>query len=768
MITRADASVDRAPPGRRELAGDAPDVVRGQARPHGDGLGREVRGEAAHLLDAVHLPGEIAQVDEALLEEHVRESEQQRSVTAGPNGQPLVGVVRRAGAARIDDHHLAAARADRVEAAEHVGAGEQAALGGVRVGAHHDQVVAAVHVRHRERPHAAEEQRVRHVLRPLVDGARRVDDGDLRHRDERGRVPGEREVVGDRIAEVGRHRADPVLFDHRTEQAVHLLERFLPADLHEALAPAHERGAQAVGIFVQLAERGPLRTDVPAAPDVVLVRPDLRDGPALYGHAEPAHGLAERAGLHVGAVGRHRVLQGAGRYPNAARAAGARRSPYRAAYAPASVSTRAVRPLPRLHRLFPNVYYGWIVVAGTFLQSLVCVGIGFYSQQVLVDALTAVRGFARVDVSAASSVFFLLTGAFGFAIGPLVDRYGARAFIFAGALVQGVALVAIGRTQDAAWLIPTFALLSFGFALSTGVPTSAILTRWFVARRSLATTFSQTGVSLGGAIMIPLGTFLIHDRGLEWATAAMALAIAIVTIPVVVFVLRWDPAEHGLEPDGSIEAARASRHVSLEAQRRVWRRREALATPTFWLLATAFGCVLAAQVGMIAHQLAALAERMPRATAMWGGSLIPIGSVLGRFAIGAVADRFEKRHLAVSLFAVQGLGILAFSLSESPTALFASSLLFGLTIGSIFMMQSLITADLFGIPSFGAVYGAVQLCSQLASSTGPLIVGALYATYGGYPTALRWLVLLSFLGAALLARVRPPAAAPAGDRLVSS
>jgi hypothetical protein len=60
--------------------------------------------------------------------------------------------------------------------------------------------------------------------------------------------------------------------------------------------------------------------------------------------------------------------------------------------------------LPALHRLFPHVYYGWIVVAGTFLQSMVCVGIGFYSQQVLVDALPAVRGFDRVEVSAASSV----------------------------------------------------------------------------------------------------------------------------------------------------------------------------------------------------------------------------------------------------------------------------------------------------------------------------------------------------------------------------
>jgi MFS family permease len=417
------------------------------------------------------------------------------------------------------------------------------------------------------------------------------------------------------------------------------------------------------------------------------------------------------------------------------------------------------KPLPAIHRLFPNVYYGWIVVAGTFVSSLVCVGIGFYSQQVLVDALTNVRDFERVAVSAASSAFFMLVGAVGFAIGPYVDRHGARGFILVGASVQGMALVWIGRVESAGWLVPAFALLAFGFALSTSVPTGAILTRWFVARRSLATMFSQTGVSLGGAIMIPVATSLIHTRGLEWTTTAMAATLGLVAFPVVIFVLRWDPAEFGLEIDGSLDLARASRHVTIESQRRVWQRRAAIRTRAFWLLAAAFGCALAAQVGMIAHQLAALAERMPWETARWGGSLIPIGSFAGRLVVGSVADRFDKRRVATAMFCLQGLGILAFSFSDTPLALFASTLLFGVTIGNIFMLQSLLTADLFGIPSFGRVYGAVQLCSQVASGLGPLLVGALYVSLGGYSPALRWLSVLSICAALLLARVRPPAPA---------
>lgn len=54
-----------------------------------------------------------------------------------------------------------------------------------------------------------------------------------------------------------------------------------------------------------------------------------------------------------------------------------------------------VHPLPAIHRAFPGVFYGWVVVLGTALLAFVCVGIGFYSQAVLVDGLVEARGWSR-------------------------------------------------------------------------------------------------------------------------------------------------------------------------------------------------------------------------------------------------------------------------------------------------------------------------------------------------------------------------------------
>jgi hypothetical protein len=199
---------------------------------------------------------------------------------------------------------FAAARADGVEASEQIGRGEQAALRSVRVGAHHDEIVGAVEVGDRERPHPAEQERRRHVLRPLVDCARRVEPLDARHRCERGDIARQREVVRGGIADVGGQGGLPMPLEHAAQQALHFCERLVPAHFAERLAVSDQRRAQTIGIVVDLAERGALGTDVALTPHIVLVRADLGDPVALDRDLESAHRLAQRAGLDVDSVAR--------------------------------------------------------------------------------------------------------------------------------------------------------------------------------------------------------------------------------------------------------------------------------------------------------------------------------------------------------------------------------------------------------------------------------------------------------------------------------
>jgi Na+(H+)/acetate symporter ActP len=89
-------------------------------------------------------------------------------------------------------------------------------------------------------------------------------------------------------------------------------------------------------------------------------------------------------------------------------------------------------------------------------------------------------------------------------------------------------------------------------------------------------------------------------------------------------------------------------------------------------------------------------------------------------------------------------------------ALYLASLVFGFTIGNLFMLQALLVGDLFGMRSFGKVMGLLQLLTQTVSGLGPWALGLLYAGFGGYAPGLAVLAGVALVAAGVLSRVRPP------------
>jgi len=410
--------------------------------------------------------------------------------------------------------------------------------------------------------------------------------------------------------------------------------------------------------------------------------------------------------------------------------------------------------LPALSRVAPRLFYGWWVALGACLISFVCAGVGFYSQGVLLDALCHERGWSRATVAGATSVYFVVTGVAGLPVGRGVDRVGSRAFIAVGAPLLALSLLGVGRATTQPLLYLGALGMALGSALSGAVPTAAIVTRWFARLRARAMTVSQTGVSIGGILLVPLSTWLIRERGLPAATEALAAIVVCVALPVTALVLRASPAEFGLPVDGGeLDPLDAGAPVPID---RHYRTRTALRTRAFWGLALAFGLGLFAQVGFLAHQLAGLREKLAPSDASLVVSATALGSVLGRFLVGPLGDRVEKRHIAMALFAVQAGATLTFSAVSDGLALGAASFVFGLTMGNIFMLQPLLVAEYFGVGAFASVLGSLQLVTQLASGLGPVAVGLAFERMGGYERPLEGLVCIAIGAALALSRVRPP------------
>lgn len=400
------------------------------------------------------------------------------------------------------------------------------------------------------------------------------------------------------------------------------------------------------------------------------------------------------------------------------------------------------------------MFYGWWVTLGCGLVVFVGVGIGFYVLPLFLGPLQDERGWTNAQVSGATGLYFTVSGITSAIIGRRIDRGDPRRYMLVGAVLLALSLAAVGHVRSLWQLYLVYPLMAAAFALAANIPTNTILTRWWITRRGQAMSVAFSFVSLGGAVFAPLGRRLIDTGGLELAAPVLGAIVAAVALPVVLFVLVSSPEELGLQPDGGSAAAR-SRPVG--DQRRAWTQREVLRTRAFWAILGGFVLVLVCQVGFLTHQVAFLETRFTPVTAAFAVSVTALGSAAARLVVGVFADRVDKRHLTVGLVLLQAAAVAGLQVTEGRIASFTLVLVFGFTMGNIFMMQALLVGEIYGITSFATVYGMTAAAGQAASGLGPILVGALEEATGGYRTPFLLTTSLTVLGAVVLSRATAPA-----------
>ena len=416
---------------------------------------------------------------------------------------------------------------------------------------------------------------------------------------------------------------------------------------------------------------------------------------------------------------------------------------------------------PLAANLLPRrFYYGWAIVVACGALMFVSVGVGYYGLAVYLGPLQELHGWSNAQVSLATGIYFAVAGPASALVGPRIDRHGPTRWLATGLILIGLASVGIGQVQAYWQLIALYALLAAGSGMSSGVAVNAIIARWFLHRRAWAMATASTGVSLGGVALSPINGFLIDRWGLDVATPAMGALILLVGLPIIAWVLVWDPRQMGLPQDGlNFRPPRIGKEsLSASVQTRVWTLRQAMGTTAFWAIMLSFVIVLLAQTGFILHQVDFLRERLGSLTAATATlSITGLGSIIARLIVGYLwADKFDKRWLAVWLFLIQGSAALVVIHIDHPLATWAGILIFGFTIGNVYMMQSLLVSEVFGYVSFGTVFGLIVLATQVASGLGPLMIGILEDAFGSYAFPLTLTALLTFAAALPLPLARPP------------
>jgi len=384
-------------------------------------------------------------------------------------------------------------------------------------------------------------------------------------------------------------------------------------------------------------------------------------------------------------------------------------------------------------------YYGWIVVAAAF--TLMFVGFGAaYSFAAFFSAFSSEFSASRANVSLVFSVAAFLWFTLGAPGGLLADLFGPRRVCLIGVACLGVAPLLASAARSIEVLYLTYSLgLGLGIGL-TYVPSVGAVQPWFAQNRAFASGIAVAGIGAGNFLVPLIATWLIGVVG--WRAAYQLLALAVVLLAgAAALAIDDDPGRHGVQ--GAPRTDRASLPGATLG--------EALRSEPFWLLYASSVLVCAGLFVPMVH-LATYAQDAGYSPAEGVAlvSLIGLGSLLGRFTIGGIADRVGRQPSLAVMYVGLGLMLILWWLTTTYWVLAVFALLFGAFYGGFVALAPTITMDLYGPRAVSGIIGVLYTGPGLGTLVGPPLAGAAFDAIGSYAAPILAAAGLSFAGAGLV------------------
>ena len=396
--------------------------------------------------------------------------------------------------------------------------------------------------------------------------------------------------------------------------------------------------------------------------------------------------------------------------------------------------------------------YGWVVVAAAF--TLMFVGFGAaYSFAAFFGAFQSEFAASRGHVSLLFSVAAFLWFSLGAPGGMLADRFGPRRVALAGVAFLVAALAFASVARSLALLYLTYSVgIGVGVGL-TYVPSVGAVQPWFGRNRAFASGLAVAGIGAGNFLVPLLATWFIGLFG--WRSAYQALAALVLVLGgAAALAIDDDPARRG-----AAGAARTERAALPGAT-----LREALSSESFWLLYVA-GTLACVGLFVPMVHLASYAQDAgySRAEGVALVSLIGLGSLAGRFTIGALADRLGRLPSLAVMYVGLGAMLIVWWAASAYWLLALFALAFGAFYGGFVALSPTIVMDLYGARSVSGIIGVLYTGPGIGTLIGPPLAGTAFDAFGSYSAPILAAAALSFAAVGfvlvLMRRTRAAAAA---------
>ena len=406
-----------------------------------------------------------------------------------------------------------------------------------------------------------------------------------------------------------------------------------------------------------------------------------------------------------------------------------------------------------------RVFYGWWIVAVGITIAILNGAFYTYGFGVYYVPLLHELGASRAALGGVIGLARLEGGLIAPLAGWLIDRYGPRRLLYFGITIMGLCFILLSRITSLWMLYAVFLLIATASSFGGGRPINVAVANWFIRKRARALGILLAGIGLGGSAVVIVG-WLTETYG--WRTAAIIAGLGywFIGLPLVSLV-HHRPEQLGLHPDGMpmpttpTTSATPGRQEPLEVE---LTPRQALRSPSFWLLAVAFASWSVTVTVVAVYHIPFLIEDMGASpvTAASLASITLLISVPGRIIFGWIGDMVNIRILLACTLLVQGIGVLTMSLIPSLEWAPLYMVLLGPAYGGSAALRQAIVAHFYGRRNFGTISGLLQFVDLPGTVMGPIFVGWMVDILDSYRFGIQSVALFLALGSAALFIARRP------------
>ena len=385
-----------------------------------------------------------------------------------------------------------------------------------------------------------------------------------------------------------------------------------------------------------------------------------------------------------------------------------------------------------------RIFYGWWIVAATFLIMTFIYAPIANLVSLFILPVTKELGFGPSQFMLYFTIMALAAMAVGPLAGRLMKKMDVRVYLTLFIFITAIAFAGFSFSTKLIHFYLFAILMGAGMSGGAMIPGSVLITNWFNEKRGLCLGIALSGSGFGGVILSPFVNYLITSYGWRSAYLVLGILIAVVLVPLAVFVIKLHPADKGLSPLGETNVQKKVLTGTTQG--------EALRSVSFWALCTAIlvgGIVVNSMLINLAPYLAEIGT-----TAKTAALLLSLGSglvIVGKLLVGRL---FDKLGLITTLLIISAGSLVSFLFLMKanivlPAILF--TIFSGIGSTAVTVTPAYLTGALFGENEYGSKYGVAAIFISLGAAITPIVSGAIYNMNHSYGLLLNVLMVLAIV-----------------------